>query len=260
MQTDNNTDSIGKARWDPSKQNAFVLKSKGKYISTMGFASDGQRLLPEEAIFLADREEIELVLSKVVREEAEAEHIMTKFEVFSLLDECNIDMKAYLVYAALREQRFHVYRHGAWKVENKLWSELRTPKVVRTPLLKPYAAEAQPNVGISLTCNESNDEVKAQSKRQKQTFQELETEVFISFDVYKPQAGFSKNRMGKPDFSIIILSCEGRMPSVASLRSTLQHSDPSIPLRLGIVGDSSLTFVEVSDFQPESKTEQVDVK
>jgi len=67
---------------------------------------------------------------------------------------------------------------------------------------------------------------------------------------YAPQPEFSKNRMGKPDFSLSILSADRRMPSVAALRKAIQTCDPSIPLRLCIVGDSSVTFVEVSDFDP----------
>jgi hypothetical protein len=56
--------------------------------------------------------------------------------------------------------------------------------------------------------------------------------------------------MGKPDFSLIILAADGRMPSVLSLKHAMQKGGSAVPLRLSIVGDSSITFVEVSEFDP----------
>ncbi len=72
--------------------------------------------------------------------------------------------------------------------------------------------------------------------------------LFVSFDVYMPQSGFSKNKMSKPDFSLLILSADAFMPSIAALRRTISSLDPAVPLRMSVVGDSSITFVEVSDF------------
>jgi len=227
--------SKGCARWDPASQTALVVRAKGKYMPTMGFALDGQRLFPEEAVFLADSDEIDLV----VHAGEEGDKALSKVRTMALLGLCSIDMKAYTVYAALREQRFHVYRHGAWqRSSGRAWRDLPSPRVVRAhsadgeelvnPMKRVRTLE-QDNVGDGIN------------------------QLFISFDVYRPQSGFSKNRMPKPDFSLIILSSEGSIPSVALLRATLKANDPSIPLRLAIVGDSSLTFIEVSDFDPKAE-------
>jgi len=161
------------------------------------------------------------------------------------LDECNINIKAYTVFAALREQRFHVFRHGCWLVTRD-WKLLPSPRVAYVFTV----AESSECEGNAPTSSSSSS---AEVKRQKV----IETSLFISFDVYKPQSYFSKNRMGKPDFCVIVLPADGLIPSVSSMRVVIQKED-SVPVRLGIVGDSSITFVEVSDFDPALETAEAE--
>lgn len=227
-------------------------------MSTMGFSNDGQKLFPEEAVFLCDCDEIELITGDEV--------ILSKIQAFGLLETCDIDMKAYTVYAALREQRFHVYRHGAWKIGREIKS-LPQPRVITVlesmmDNRDPLSNKRQKPDDSSTEQSTVNDQAEPPRKMAAEEGQASPDEVLsISFDVYKPQSGFSKNKMEKPDFSLMILSADGRMPSVRSLRNAIRRCDPGVPLRMAIVGDSSLTFVEVADFDPGSDIDdQIDLK
>ncbi len=57
---------------------------------------------------------------------SDPQRVLQRDEIFSILDVGNIDMKVYTVYATLREQRFHVYRHGCWEVKDKSLVRLQT--------------------------------------------------------------------------------------------------------------------------------------
>jgi len=208
----------GKARWDPSSGVAIVHRVKGKFMSSMGF---GQMLFPEEAVFLADRDEIDLVK---FAEDGVSEVPVTGDEVFSVLAECGIDMRAYTAYAALREQRFIVFRAGAWKC--------RSSKDDMARLLPPKTGVAQRNTSANNNT--------------------LLPTLTLTFDVYQPQSGFSKANMPRPDFSIAVLSADDVLPPIASLRQTVLDSEAGVPSRMCIVGDSSVTFVELSIFDPTS--------
>jgi len=201
----------GKARWDAESRTAVVHRVKGKFMSTMGY---GSTLFAEEAVFLADRDEIDLVVG-VASDADDAERVLRGAEIFAILQQCNIDVRAYTAYAALREQRFPVFRAGAWRCMNK----------------HEFAALAAPKSGPVDTGAHGPS-------------------LVLSFDVYQPSSSFSKANMGKPDFSIAVLSADDVLPSVASMRRTVEEALPGVPSRMCIVGDSSVTFVELSTFDP----------
>ena len=222
---------IGRARWVEQTNTALVTKSIGKYISTMGFKDDGHRLFPEEAVFLVDADEIELV---TISEGGSDERVMDRIEVFGLLGKCKIDLKTYTVYSVLREQRFHVYRHSAYKTNPKEWKSLDPPRVFQNN-----------------STNLSSDDPKRVRRS------EVEDGLAISFDVYKPQANFARSRLGKPDFSLVILSSEDTIPSVRQLRALLATLEENVPLRLAVVGDSTVTFTEIESFSPKAEMESI---
>ncbi|KAH9254737.1 hypothetical protein BASA81_007288 [Batrachochytrium salamandrivorans] len=212
---------LASATWEQEEGHAVVQKVKGKYFQNLGFSHHGQRLFCEEAVFLVDRDEMELLRESGVE--------FTKAEAFALLGECGISLLAYQAYACLQEQRFHVYRHGAWKTERHEWKNLPKPRVG--------------SGGVGLSSAAAGEEGVAPNKRQR-----LDCPVAISYDVYMPQANFSKTNLAKPHFSLIILSTLEPLPAIPVLKSCLTTSDTV--LRLCIVGDSSMSFIEVSDFDP----------
>lgn len=212
---------LASATWRQEEGQAEVRKVKGKYFQNLGFSHHGQRLFCEEAVFLVDRDEMELLREDGVE--------FTKAEAFALLGECGISLLAYQAYACLQEQRFHVYRHGAWRTERSEWKNLPKPRV--------GGAVAGVCAAAGLC---AGDEA---SKRQR-----LDHPVAISYDVYMPQTNFSKTNLAKPHFSLIILSALEPLPAIPVLKACLTTSDTV--LRLCIVGDSSMSFIEVSDFDP----------
>ena len=191
---------LGRARWCFNKNSALVVKTKGKYLTHMGYSDDGLRLFPEEAVFLVDRDEIELIST----EENEVEKVLSKIEIFGILDSCGIDMKAYTVYAALKEQRFHVFRHGYWEASKQELKNLKPPQVNQ---------ESFPLTSSSSTSS---------PKRIKTFDEESKNNLIISFDVYRPQASFSKNNIGKPDFWLMIFSADGNMPPISYFRNQFE--------------------------------------
>lgn len=193
--------SLGKARWLPDQGCAEIVKAKGKYMGQMGF---GNYLFPEEAVFLCDRDEIELVTCE--------DSPLSKLESFALLDQVGMHIHAYTVYATLREQRFNVFRHGYWHTGKQHLSQL-----------------ALPDVNSSAGCQPK-----------------------IAFDVYQPKQGFSKNAMESPDFCLLLFPAEQVCPSISSLQMVIrqvQERDVNAAVRLCIVGDSSLQFLQVEKFE-----------
>lgn len=238
-------DTMGLAQWNPSTKTASVMRVKGKFMSTMGY---NNHLFPEEVVFLKDYDEIELLNERGEK--------MSKAQAFALLDECGIDMKVYSAYATLREQRFPTYRHGAWRLTSSSSSsslrggggralsiaDLKIPRLGRVNFWM--------NTSTSTTVGDEGDRKRARGGEDEE--EEEEDELPIAFDVYQPQSGFSKTKMDKPSFCIGVLGADDDMPSVEALRAAAEKVPENVPLRLCIVGDSSVTFVEVSKFDPKA--------
>lgn len=212
-------------------------------MSTMGF---NNQLFPEEAIFLVDRDEIELI--------DENNNKFTKESAFALLDQCNIDMKLYSAYATLREQRFPTYRHGAWKKSASIAS-LLAPTLITTrrsqsslPSSSSSSSSSSNIKRVKVELNNNNNNNNIEEENQKQ---EEDDELRVCFDVYQPQSGFSKTKMDKPSFFITIIGADDDLPPLIKIKALLAKCKAeSVPLRLCIVGDSSITFVEIDDFDP----------
>ena len=247
-------DAKGRAKWDAGRGVAVVQRSRGKFMSTMGYA---QFLFPEEAVFLADRDEIELV--EEVPPPADAppnalpgERKLDGVEIFGVLDRAGIDLKCYTAYAVLREQRFQVYRRGAWRTPKEQWGALPAPGV---NVVRPLASSSSSS--DTTTSTTTNDE-ESTTKRAKPSAPSLT----LAFDAYMPMAGFSKNNMGKPAFSLAVVASDDSLPPVAQLRELIATADAGVPVRLCIVGDSSISFIELSNFDPraEQAKRDVDVK
>jgi hypothetical protein len=261
-------DSLGKARWESSTKTALIQRVRGKQMGTKGFSS---RLFPEEVVFLTDRDEIELC--ELV--DGDKEIPIQGARLFAILDEAKIDMKTYTTYSVLCEQHFHVFRRGAWKCPKDKFVQLPTPQVCRTGV-KNSNQTTTTSSSIETTINNStssssssssssNNNNSSNNKRQRVVVQSGETDdetgdvLTLAFDCYMPQSGFSKNNMGKPTFSLAIFSASGTLPSVIKLKELISQADEGVPVRLAIVGDSSISFIEISDFDPFSQAARLDV-
>lgn len=76
------------------------------------------------------------------------------------------------------------------------------------------------------------------------------TELTPSYDVYLPSSAFAKSKLGAPHFSVCVVNADDPLPTIRSMRASAKKSPH--PIRLAIVGDSSVSFVEYTDFDPSS--------
>lgn len=256
-----------------------------------GSAEFESLLFPEEAVFLSDREELVMVsrihddnnqedgIAKTEYEKKDikeasgetqdnstnatsktsnqkkanlnkkdvslpSDSVVEKDEVFSFLGEAGIGLSAFTAYSTLREQRFNIFRHGMHLAKtNKEKEQLPAPRVYHS-----HTSQKQPSAASEILPSDSQNS--QLSTRETENF----SKVPIAFDCYMPQSGFSKKKMDIPHFTLSIVESRDCLPSVKSICSTIDSDEIGKAFRIGIVGDSSLSFVEVAKFDPTKPT------
>lgn len=213
MHRERDVSKLGIAVWLAHEKTALIVKAKGKYLQNMGFSQNGQQyLFCEEIVYLHDRDEVMLYKDDLLQNE------FSRADVFELLNQCGIEFAAYQVFATLCEQRFKLFRRGSWETDRSEWKSLPFPQVVHIDDVRDVSREAK--------------------------HPKLESELPVAFDVYLPQSGFSKTQKPKPDFAVMVFHACDPIPGISLLTKHCQE----VSLKLCIVGDSSMTFLEVSEF------------
>jgi hypothetical protein len=200
---------------------------KGKTFSNGGFGTalpkemllcsnnhkgENLYLWVEEALFLHDSG-----LAEFYRNDK----LLTTRDLFLLLEQVEIELPVYLVYAHLRSQTYRVLRYSQQKLKLQA-EEVKTPDM-RDQYRLLAAKAPSPTLwqdGLPLT---------------------------LAWEVYQPNAQFVKTNPGPPDFLVAIVSYSQPSPTFHELLGILDQASTMIPTNTTNVGGSRLKIAAVSD-------------
>ena len=171
-------------------------------------------LFPEEALFLHQR--CYLQIYDEDHEHEGAHGILDTSQLFEMLPGLGMSIPMYLVYCHLRNQDFRILRHSP----------------DRYKFLKK-----QQDGAVSTT---TKREVRATIRNAPapRIIPEMNTDIQISWDAYKPSSDFAKTHPGLPDFYVAVAYYQQPTVTFQQLHHLLASKCHGIPLKVATVSDS----------------------
>jgi len=238
-----------KCVWDPNKTLFRILVAKGKTLSNGGFGvilssadnaglqTSAHFLFVEEVIYLFERGMID-----VIRDQNDTSVPLKAAEIYAFLEPCKLSLSSYLIYAHLRTQSYRVLRHTSSR--RRILEEIQSSKddVTQKRLKSDDGETRKPHLSLKLQLRAD-----AASAPSPVTIRDGDTPS-ISWDVYKPNAGFVKTNPGLPDIYVTGTFFALQSLSFSSILTLLKEAD-GIPLRIATVSDSgTVVMFGVTDF------------